>query len=60
MKPEHSKNMDNLKIRPRLSVCGHIHEAYGICVHYNGIHLVNASYVNERYQPINKPIRVII
>lgn len=44
----------------KLHVTGHIHEAYGESVHSNGIHLVNASYVNERYQPVNKPIRIIL
>lgn len=47
-----------LDIRPKLHVFGHIHEAYGHSVHANGIHLVNASHVNERYQPVNKPIRI--
>jgi Icc-related predicted phosphoesterase len=55
--------LSNLK----LHVFGHIHEAYGkidppaclpnyfdVCKHYS----VNASHVNERYQPVNKPIRV--
>jgi len=44
----------------KLHVTGHIHEAYGESVHTNGIHLVNASHVNERYQPVNKPIRIIL
>jgi len=44
----------------KLHVTGHIHEAYGNSVHANGIHLVNASYVNERYKPVNKPIRIIL
>jgi len=53
----------------KLHVCGHIHEGYGLhdirqdramkgqpetCV------FVNASYVNARYRPANKPIRVIL
>lgn len=49
-----------LKIRPKLHVFGHIHEAYGQAIHHNGIKLVNASYVNEYYKPVNKPIRVIL
>jgi len=53
----------------KLHVFGHIHEAYGkidpsaylpnyfdVCRHYS----VNASHVNEQYQPVNKPIRVIL
>ena len=38
---------------PQLWVWGHIHESHG-----QAGRLVNASYVNERYQPVNKPIRV--
>lgn len=49
-----------LQIRPKLHVFGHIHEAYGHSEHVNGIKLVNASLVNERYQPVNKPIRIIL
>jgi Icc-related predicted phosphoesterase len=52
------------RVKPLLHVFGHIHEEGGrqckvpwiprptICV--------NASHVNERYQPVNKPIRVIL
>ncbi len=43
----------------KLHVFGHIHESYG--KFYNpilGINYVNASHVNERYQPVNKPIRI--
>lgn len=53
----------------KLHVCGHIHEGYGTfdiresqkqygdeetCVY------VNASHVNERYEPVNKPIRILL
>jgi hypothetical protein len=44
-----------------LHVFGHIHEAYGHYHEMNPVfetHLVNASHVNERYEPINKPIRI--
>lgn len=53
----------------KLHVCGHIHEAYGIwdvrkiqCGLGDLLTpvLVNASHVNERYQPINKPIRITL
>lgn len=48
--------------RPKLWVWGHIHEAYGLDGPYqwNNTKYVNASHVNERYQPVNKPIRVIL
>ncbi len=45
----------------KLHVCGHVHEGYGEKKEINTIfetHHVNASHVNERYQPVNKPIRV--
>lgn len=49
--------------RPKLHVYGHIHESYGtveIFSEYNDamVKLVNASHVNERYEPVNKPIRI--
>lgn len=51
---------------PKLIVCAHIHEGYGIHIEkwyqysddeYDQI-IVNASHVNEHYQPVNKPIRI--
>lgn len=47
----------------KLHVFSHIHEAYGEDKGNTGIfpyHYVNCSHVNERYQPVNKPIRVIL
>lgn len=51
------------RIRPRISVCGHIHESYGKVEMENEIEnvkyqFVNASHVNERYEPVNAPIRI--
>lgn len=44
-----------------LHIFGHVHEAYGKYANpLNGIIYVNASHVNEHYQPVNKPIRVIL
>jgi len=43
----------------KLHVFGHIHESYGRKKTDWGW-MVNASHVNERYEPINKPIRVIL
>lgn len=48
-----------LEIKPKLFVCGHIHEAYGMKVH-EGITFVNASICNEYYKPINAPIIINI
>lgn len=47
------------RVLPKLHVFGHIHEAYGEKI-LNDIHFINCSIMNERYQPINKPIRVIL
>ena len=43
------------KIKPRLHIFGHIHGGYG--EDNNGVtHFVNASLLNEAYQPTNAPI----
>lgn len=53
----------------KLHVFGHIHEGYGKYDIRNlqkqlgdpvGCVYVNASHVNEHYQPVNKPIRVVL
>jgi Icc-related predicted phosphoesterase len=49
-----------LDIKPKLHVFSHIHEAYGNCVHANGIILVNCSIMNERYKSVNKPFRIVL
>lgn len=51
--------------RPKLHVFGHIHEAYGQEERFPGyndtmVKSVNCSHVNERYQPVNKPVRIIL
>jgi Icc-related predicted phosphoesterase len=51
--------------RPRYHIFGHIHEAYGIEEHfptYNGkmMQSINCSHVDEHYEPVNKPIRIIL
>lgn len=45
-------------VRPRLHVFGHIHEGYGQQKRFAECISVNASHVNERYEPVNKPIRI--
>ena len=51
------------RIKPRLHVFGHIHGSYGhitkaLDMPYT--QFVNCSHVNERYQPVNKPIRIVL
>lgn len=52
------------RVKPRLFVCGHIHEQGGQMILYkhqgtNTI-CINTSHVNERYEPVNKPVRIIL
>lgn len=53
----------------QIHVCGHIHEGYGVFDIRESVKkcgdpripvYVNASHVNERYEPVNKPIEVEI
>ena len=44
-----------LRLRPRLHVFGHIHEAYGQ-VERDGVQFVNASICTLAYEPSNAPI----
>lgn len=44
-----------LEIKPKVHVCGHIHEAHGTAKQH-GIKFINASVLNERYELVNKPI----
>ena len=52
--------------RPRIimHIFGHIHESYGKTgpkrLNCGWRTFVNASHVNENYEPVNKPIRVIL
>jgi Icc-related predicted phosphoesterase len=56
------------EIKPKLHVFGHIHEAYGQGArlwypHEEGGRktiFVNAAHCNEYYQPVNKPIRIVL
>lgn len=57
---EHLASSLKYVFRPRLHVFGHIHEGYGQKEVFHGCISINASHVNERYEPVNKPIRVIL
>lgn len=48
-----------LEIKPKLAVAGHIHSGYG---RYNigDTIFINASFVNEKYRPVNSPAIVNI
>ena len=57
------------RLQLRVHVFGHIHEAYGkedcFIPAYNYIGMcdcrfINCSHVNERYKPVNKPVRVVL
>lgn len=60
------KQINKLK-NLKLHVFGHIHEHGGKFIKYirksiglKEVLMVNASHVNERYEPVNKPMRVIL
>ena len=48
------------KIEPKLHVFGHIHECGGQMEEFNGIKCVNASVVDQHYNHVNKPIRIVL
>jgi Icc-related predicted phosphoesterase len=43
------------EFRPKVHVCGHIHESYGQ-LDKTGTRFINASILNEKYEITNKPI----
>ena len=43
------------EIKPKIHVCGHIHDSYGQ-KNIDGIEFLNASILNDRYEPAHKPI----
>lgn len=45
------------RIHPKVHVFGHIHEGYGVTTRED-ILFVNASSVNAKYEPVNKPVVV--
>lgn len=42
--------------RLKLVVTGHIHPAYGSYATLQGVKVINASHVDNRYEPVNSPI----
>jgi Icc-related predicted phosphoesterase len=46
-----------MEVKPKLVVCGHIHEAAGF-YRYAGARIINASLRNENYEVTNLPILV--
>jgi Icc-related predicted phosphoesterase len=45
------------RVQPRLMVCGHIHSAYGR-YRLGTTEIINASLVDDRYQPVNPVVGV--
>ncbi len=56
---QHAGDKDLLKriieVKPKVHVCGHIHESYGVTKRY-GIRFINACVLNESYELTHKPI----
>ncbi len=52
------KNEVLCRVKPKYHFFGHIHECGGNSVDIETTTFANASHVNERYEPVNKPIRV--
>ena len=46
-----------LDVSPKLHVFGHIHEGYGV-MKFHEITFINASIMDVRYNPINKPVYI--
>lgn len=44
-----------LQIKPKVHICGHIHEAYGVFDNDN-TRFINASLLDEKYNCINAPV----
>lgn len=44
-----------LVVKPKIHVCGHIHESYG-SINRSGTQFINASQVDEVYQLVNQPL----
>lgn len=53
-----------MRVKPTLHIFGHIHGGYGkqtsLWPNGEAVTFINAAHMNEDYEPVNKPIRVII
>lgn len=50
-----------IQVKPFLHVFGHVHECGGMYIQMpDDIQYINASHMNEYYEPIHKPVRVIL
>lgn len=50
-------------LEAKIHIFGHIHEDYGVISDHDGhrlVYYINASHVNELYEPVNKPIDIEI
>lgn len=48
------------RLKTHYLICGHIHEMGGKEVDLVMTKVINCSYVNEKYQPVNNPMRILI
>lgn len=48
------------RIKPHIHCFGHIHECGGKIAKIGDTTYVNCSYVDERYRPVNSPIRLVV
>ena len=56
------------RVKPKYVICSHIHENGGkqMTLKYPGdgdeknVQVINCSIMNERYRPVNKPVRIIL
>lgn len=49
-----------MRVKPKYLICSHIHEQGGKEVDLVMTKVINCSYVNERYQPVNKVMRIVL
>ena len=45
------------RIRPKVHICGHIHEGYGY-TNITGVHSYNVSYISGKFDRINEPVSI--